>query len=97
LNIGYRRLLKKRELLSYYLLCREKDRVWNIGEAVDLLVNELFLTRKTAFNIVKFLRKMGLLITVDTLVVKCLGFNEYFDELLRNYKYRKRRGDTLQR
>lgn len=90
-NCGkWRRLLKKRELLAYYILCREKGIKWNIGEAVDHLMNNLLLRRKTVFSILKRFKRMGLLIQIDNLTYSCYGFNEYIEELLKNYVCRKK-------
>lgn len=84
------RLLKKRELLAYYTLCRESGRVWNIGEAVDYLVENLLVTRKAAFTITRRLKRLGLLVRESDLTYKCVGFEEYFRELLNNYVCKKR-------
>jgi len=84
------RLLKKRELLAYYILCRESGRIWNVGEAVDYLVENLLVTRKVASTITRRLRRLGLLVKEADLTYKCVGFEEYFRELLNNYVCKKR-------
>lgn len=84
------RLLKKRELLAYYVLCSEDSRKWNIGEAVDVLVKTLFFNRKTAYSIIRRLRRMGLLVREDHVTYECIGFQKYIEELLRNYVCRKK-------
>ncbi len=86
----WRHLLKKRELLAYYMLCRDSGREWNIGEAVDLLTNELLVERKVAYSIIRRFRRMGLLEQINNLIYRCYGFNEYIEELLRNYICRRR-------
>jgi len=82
-------LLKKRELLAYYILCKVDDRLWNIGEAVDYLVANLMVERKAAFSILRRLRRLELLVRESELYYRCVGFEKYFDELLKNYVCRK--------
>ncbi|WP_244372335.1 hypothetical protein [Staphylothermus marinus] len=80
------RLLKKRELIAYYLLCvKKKNDVWNTGDIVDVLVNELLLNNKTAYNVFRRLKRIGLLVRVGEYMYKCIDFTEYFDELLKSY------------
>jgi len=87
----WRRLLKKRELIAYYVLCSDGARDWNVGEAVDVLMNKLYLDKKTAFNIFRRFVKMGLLNKFNELNYRCYGFMNYIDELYRNYICRKKR------
>ncbi len=85
------RLMKKRELLAYYILCREDGVKWNIGEAVDTLMDKLCVSRKVAFSIIRRLKRIGVLENIDKLVYRCIGFNKYFNELYRNYVCKKKR------
>ena len=87
------RLLKKRELVAYYLLCGwEGGRVWNIGEAVDYLIRELRLSRKTAINIIRRFKRIGLLEPRDQVSFVCIGLKTYLEEVVKNYIcLRKRR------
>lgn len=84
------RLIEKRELLAYYLLCREDGLKWNIGDIIDKLVSELYVSRKTAFTITRRLIKMNLLHSIDKFVYKCIGFEKYIEELYRNYVCKKK-------
>lgn len=78
--------MKKRELLAFYLLCSKKEvRVWNIGDAIDVLVDELLFTRKVAYSVFRRLKRLGLLEHVGEYKYRCIDFNMYFDELLKNY------------
>ncbi len=84
--------LKKRELVAYYLLCRE-PRIWNTGEAVDFLVKKLCMNTKTAYNVLRRLRRLGLLRYLNELSYECVRFNEYMDRLVEEYSSaRTRRG-----
>jgi hypothetical protein len=84
--------LDKRDLLAYYLLCSFLDkRVWNIGEAIDVLVNRMYLSRRVAYSVFRRLRRLGLLIHRGDLVYECFDFNKYFEELLKNYVCGRRR------
>ncbi|MCD6301333.1 MAG: hypothetical protein J7L82_04605 [Staphylothermus sp.] len=87
------RLLKKRELVAYYLLCGwEGGRTWNIGEAVDYLIKELCLSRKTAINIIRRFKRLELLNQRDQVSLSCVGFKSYLEEIVKNYVcLRKRR------
>ena len=87
----WKRLLKKRELLAYYLLCREDGTKWNIGDAVNVLVNSLYLTRKTAFSVIRRLKRMNLLVGDTPMEYRCVGFLNYIEELYKNYICRKRK------
>lgn len=87
----FSRLLKKKELLSYYVLCLEEGKVWNIGEAVDVLSNRLNIGRRTCFSILRRFRRLGLLEGINEVDYRCLGFLKYVDELYRNYLCRKRK------
>jgi len=82
------RLLKKRELLAYYVLCRE-EREYNVGEAIDIIIEKLFLSRKVAWNILRRLVRLGLLTRIDNIHIKCRGFYNYFDALLQSYRERR--------
>ena len=80
------RLLKKRELVAYYLLCGlEGGRVWNIGEAIDYLVRELCLSRKTAINIIRRYKRIGLLEPRDHVSFECVGLKTYLEEIVKSY------------
>jgi len=84
------RLLKKRELLAYYRLCREESE-WNIGEAVDQLCKELLFTRRVSFSIIRRLKRIGLLVQIDHVRFRCVPFTNYIEELYKNYICKKRR------
>ncbi|GEM_PF-1650702 len=91
------RLLKKRELLAYYVLCKEEIE-YNIGEALDTIINELILSKKVAWNILRRLIRLGLLTRTDNVHVKCKEFYSYFDALLQSYRERRaRRTGTMWR
>lgn len=85
------RLLRKRELLGYYLLCRDSGLEWNVGDAIDRLTRSLLVSRKVAFSIARRLIKMELLQRVDAYKYRCVGFEKYFEELYRNYVCKKGR------
>ena len=86
------RLLKKRELVAYYLLCGwEGGRVWNIGEAVDYLVRELRLSRKTAINIIRRFKRIGLLEPREQVSFVCIGLKTYLEEIVKSYVCLRRR------
>lgn len=87
---GLTRLMKKRELLSYYLLCMEEGRVWNVGEAVDELVSKLGMSRKVAFSIIRRFRRIGLLVRAGDLDYRCYGFLRYIKDLYESYAERRR-------
>ncbi len=80
------RLLKKRELLAFYILCKDGEREYNIGEVLDIIMNELILSRKVAWNVLRRLIRLGLLRRINNVYVKCIDFSHYFDSLLRSYK-----------
>jgi len=86
----WNRLLSKRDLLAYYLLCREDGRVWNTGDIIDKLEKELYVSRRIAFSITRRLYRMNLLQRVDYYVYKCTGFNKYIEELYKNYVCKKK-------
>ncbi len=84
--------LKKRELVAYYLLCSNEN-TWNIGDAVDFLVSKLCLSKKTAYNIFRRLRRLGLLRRQVDLVYKCVPFKVYIERIVEDYVYtRSERG-----
>lgn len=83
--------MKKRELLAHYILCRENGKTWNIGEAIDTLMDTLLVNKKTAFSIIRRLKRMGLLVKDGEMVYKCVGFEEYIRALYENYVYKKKR------
>ncbi len=85
------RLLKKRELLAFYILCKDGEREYNIGEALDIIMNELILSRKVAWNVLRELIRLGLLRRIDNVYVKCIDFSRYFDALLRSYREERAR------
>ncbi len=87
----WNRLMKKRELLAYYVLCREDGRVWNTGSIIDKLMNDLLFNRKTAFSVLRRLKRIGVLIPIDKTSYRCIGFEKFFEELYKNYICRKKR------
>ena len=50
--------LRKREIAAYYLLLKKGE--MNLGEAIDLISQQLCTTKRTARNIVKRLIRLGL-------------------------------------
>jgi len=54
-----RGLPRRREIAALYLLARRGP--LNLGDAIDLIREELCTTKKTARNIIKRLRRIGLL------------------------------------
>ncbi len=78
------RLLKKRDLIAYFLLCRE-PRKWNIGEALEYLVENMYVSHKVAHSIVRRLIRMQLLSRVGEVDLECIGFMEYIKGLARSY------------
>lgn len=84
--------MKKRELVAYYLLCGwEGGRVWNIGEAIDYLIRELCLSRKTAINIIRRFKRIGLLEPRDQVSFECVGLKTYLEEIVKSYVCLRRR------
>jgi hypothetical protein len=53
------RIPRKRELAALWLLY-ERGSTLNLGEALDILRSELCVTKRTARNIIKRLRKLGI-------------------------------------
>ncbi len=53
------RVPKKRELAALWLLYRKGESL-NLGEAIDVLRKDLCVNRKTALNIIKRLKKLGI-------------------------------------
>ncbi len=84
--------LKKRELVAYYLLCSSEN-TWNIGDAVDLLISRLCLSRKVAYNILRRLRRLGLLRKQFDLVYKCVPFHVYIKRIVEDYVYTRSKRD----
>ncbi len=82
------RLLKKRELIAYFILCRS-GRVWNVGDIIDYLIDNLYVSRKVAHSIFRRLKRMKLLIRMDDVMYKCIPFEEYFEGLYRSYVGKK--------
>lgn len=80
------RLLKKRELLAFYILCKGGEREYNLGKALDIIMKELILSRKVAWNVLRRLIRLGLLRRINNVYVKCIDFSYYFDALLRSYR-----------
>ncbi|MEM1661557.1 MAG: hypothetical protein QXP72_05590 [Desulfurococcaceae archaeon] len=85
------RLMKKRDLVSYYVLCLEEGRVWNIGEAIDELVSKVGLTRRIAYSVLRRFRRTGLIVKTNDLEYRCYGFLKYIEDLYRSYVCRKKR------
>ncbi len=54
-----KRVPKKRELTALWLLYTKSSEM-NLGMAIDLLRDELCMTKRTASNVIKRLRKLGL-------------------------------------
>ncbi|MEZ0394647.1 MAG: hypothetical protein ABWK00_06365 [Desulfurococcaceae archaeon] len=83
------RLLKKRELACYVILCDGSRGTFNVGEAAERLVREVGLSWRTALNVVRRLRKMGLLVAVDEVMLECIDPLEYLRGLARSYVERR--------
>ena len=78
------RWLKKREFLAYYLLFRTFNRKKvNIGELISIL--GLFFSRKTTFNIIKRLRKLGLLKQINELEYEITDLQVFLDTISAHY------------
>lgn len=78
------RWLKKREFITYYLLFRLfKGREVNIGEIIGVL--SLFMSRKTAFNIVRRLKHLGLLKRTNKVDYEVIDLQEYLDRIATVY------------
>ncbi len=91
-NYKWSRLLKKRELLAFYLVCyKSKRNTWNIGELIDYLMHRLYFSRKVAFSIVRRLKRLGVLVSVGENELGCIDFLEYLDSILENYASRRAR------
>ncbi len=79
---------KKREFLAYYLLYKEFNvDPFNINEGVEVLMKKLCMNRKTAINVVKRLKKMNYLVSIDTLTLRCRDLLEILDSYLSLYMY----------
>ena len=75
---------KKREFITYYLLFRLfKGKKVNIGEIIGVL--SIFMSRKTAFNIVKRLRHLGLLKRTNKVDYEVTDLQEYLDRIATTY------------
>jgi hypothetical protein len=80
-----RRWLKKREFLAYYMIYRRLGSRADQGEILALLRS--VFPRRTARNILKRLRRAGLLTPLagETLVYEVRDLHEYLDSLLSSY------------
>ncbi len=84
------RWLKKREFLSYYLLLKNFDRrAFNVGDAIDLLIKEFCMNRKTAVNIIKRLYRCGFIVSVSSVEYRCMDVYKILDMYLNTYKERR--------
>lgn len=84
------RWLRKRDFLAYYLIYKVySSKNFNIGEAVDILIKKFCCSRKVAYNIIKRLYRMGLLIKVDKVVYKCRDLLEVLDDYLSSYTLKR--------
>ncbi len=84
------RWVKKREFLSYYLLYKRfSTDKFNIGEAIDVLVREFCMSRKSAFNVFRRIYKMGFIERIDKLVYRCLEPSDILDAYLRSYREKR--------
>ena len=78
------RWLKKREFLAYYLLFRTfNHKKVNIGDMIDTL--SLFFGKKTTFNIIKRLKKLGLLKQVNKIEYEVTDLLVFLDALSVQY------------
>lgn len=78
---------KKREVAALWLLHRRGPRL-NIGVAIDLLREELCVTKRTASNIVKRLKRIGALKIErdgDSYVVEALDPAEFIGRYASSY------------
>ena len=79
--------LSKRELAAYILLERYGE--IELGAALDLLSNELCMTKKVSRNIVKRLRKLKLLEYYkinNKIILKIKSINDALNEFYSNYR-----------
>ena len=84
------RWLKKREFLAYYLIYRVYgSKSFNIGEASDLLIQRFCCSRKVAYNIIKRLYRLGLLVKEDKITYKCKDLFEVLDNYLSTYALKR--------
>ena len=78
------RWLKKREFLAYYLLFRTfNHKKVNIGDMIDTL--SLFFGKKTTFNIIKRLKKLGLLKQVNKIEYEVTDLLMFLDAISVQY------------
>ncbi len=88
------RVPKKREITALWLLYKKGGEI-NLGEAIDLLRTELCVTKRTASNIIKRLRKLKLLevkIYPNEIRIKAIDPLSIFESIALEYlKYRKTR------
>jgi len=78
---------RKRELAAYWIL-REYNEIVNYGTAIDLLRRNLCVTRKVAINIIKRLKKLGLikvLVSENEVVIKVASFDRVIKQLVNTY------------
>jgi hypothetical protein len=76
--------ISKKEI-AYYIILREefRDRVFNLGEAIDLL--QLFGSRNAARKVIKNLVKKGFIKEIDSLNYKMGDLEGAFKKLLYEY------------
>jgi predicted DNA-binding transcriptional regulator len=84
--------LKKREIAAYYLLLKKGP--INLGEAVDIIAQQLCTTKKTARNIVKRLIRLGLVekkVNSTSITVSAVKPERILENLYSTYSSQKRR------
>ena len=85
--------LTRREMAAYYLLLSAGPRI-NLGDAVDLLARRMCMTKRTARNVVKRLRKLGIARVIsigDELIVELRSPLELMGEDSDRYIAERRR------
>ncbi len=84
--------LNKRELAAYTLLSKYK--MLNYGDAIDLLASELIMTKRTASNILRRLKRLGLIrvkIEDTRIIVEAEDIWRILDDMLEKYKAERHR------
>ncbi|MEB3759922.1 MAG: hypothetical protein GSR72_01700 [Desulfurococcales archaeon] len=84
--------LNKRELVAYTLLCKHKK--INYGDAIDLLASELVMTKRTASNILRRLKRLGLIkvkIEDTGIIVEAEDIWRILNDMLERYKTERHR------
>ncbi|MCE4609780.1 MAG: hypothetical protein F7C36_05315 [Desulfurococcales archaeon] len=84
--------LKKRELAAYTLLSKHKK--INYGDAIDLLTSELIMTKRTASNVLRRLKRLGLIkvkIEDTRIIIEVEDIWRILDNMLEKYKAERHR------